>query len=581
METRANYALIGLFTLAVLAAGFGFVLWFSGKDAGTKLNQYRVVFNGSVSGLSRGSSVLYNGLRVGEVVSIQLMPEDPSKVVARVDVDASTPVNVDTRARLEFQGLTGVASIQFSGGKPGSQPLTSSNGQPPVIVADRSDFQDLLESVQSLSRKADEVLGQASKLFADNSESINRTAKNIEQFSGALASNSDGVAKFLSSTGTAADRIAELSVDLRKLSDNVDQVVRAIKPEDVSQIVANVKDVTQAVAQDREQINAALRDAASLMSRLNESSGKLDGAIADASSALKSVNNALKDVDGAKVARTVDNLDRFSAALGDNAGRIDQVVKDAGEMAGKLNKASDRVDGVLASADSALKSANDALKGVDGAKVARTVDNLDRFSTALADNSARFDSVLKNADELSAKLNKASDRVDTVLADASGALKSVSNTLKDVDGAKVARTVENIDKFTTALGSNTGRIDQVFRDAAEISAKLNGTADKLDTLIESAQNVIGNSETQGTLNEISEAAKSVRRLADNLDKRTAEITAGLNKATGPALRDVESFASDGKRTLNEINRTLRSFQSNPQQLLFGSKPSIPEYSGTR
>ena len=31
METRANYALIGLFTLLVVASAFGFVYWFSGE----------------------------------------------------------------------------------------------------------------------------------------------------------------------------------------------------------------------------------------------------------------------------------------------------------------------------------------------------------------------------------------------------------------------------------------------------------------------------------------------------------------------------------------------------------------------
>ena len=73
METRANYALIGAFTLAVIAAAFGFVFWFS-KDTGAKLNAYRLIFNGSVSGLSRGAQVLYNGLQVGTVVSLELLP---------------------------------------------------------------------------------------------------------------------------------------------------------------------------------------------------------------------------------------------------------------------------------------------------------------------------------------------------------------------------------------------------------------------------------------------------------------------------------------------------------------------------
>ena len=67
METRANYALIGLFTLAVIAAGFGFVYWFSGGDRGQTRQSIRIVFSGSVSGLSKGSIVSFNGLRVGEV----------------------------------------------------------------------------------------------------------------------------------------------------------------------------------------------------------------------------------------------------------------------------------------------------------------------------------------------------------------------------------------------------------------------------------------------------------------------------------------------------------------------------------
>jgi len=115
METRANYAMIGLFTLGVIMAGFVFVWWAAGRDTRSQL-PYRIQFSGSVSGLSRGSFVLYNGLKIGEVSSIALSPSDPGKVIAWITVDGATPINDDTRARLEFQGLTGVASIQMTGG---------------------------------------------------------------------------------------------------------------------------------------------------------------------------------------------------------------------------------------------------------------------------------------------------------------------------------------------------------------------------------------------------------------------------------------------------------------------------------
>jgi phospholipid/cholesterol/gamma-HCH transport system substrate-binding protein len=437
METRANYALIGLFTLSVMTAAFLFVYWFSGSDASAKLTPYRIVFTGSVSGLSRGSSVLYNGLRVGEVTSLRLLPLDPSKVVARVEIDSGTPMNVDTKARLEFQGLTGVASIQLSGGTPESKPLVAQDpGQPPVIYADRSDFQDLLESAQRLARKADDVLTRADQVFAENAGAIRATVKNVETFSGALAANSEGVGRFLSSTGAAADRIAALSVDLQTLSDSLDRVVRAVDPQDVKRIVANVREVTDTFASQREAFGVFIADAAKLAVRLNESAVKFDTVLSDAS-------GVLKGIDREKIAGIVDNADRFAKSLGDNSQRVDDVVRNAQELTGKLNKAADKVEGVLAS----------------------------------------------------------------------------------------------------------------------------------------IQTFLGSDETKGALGDVGEMARSIRKLADNLDKRTAEITAGINRVTGPALREYESLAAEGKRTLTDINRTLRSFEKNPQQLLFGAKPSIPEYSG--
>ena len=77
----------------------------------------------------------------------------------------------------------------------------------------------------------------------------------------------------------------------------------------------------------------------------------------------------------------------------------------------------------------------------------------------------------------------------------------------------------------------------------------------------------------------SDAAKAIRKLADNLDSRTKEITAGIKNFTGPGLKNYEALAADGRRTLDEINRTVRSLGRDPQQVLFGAKPSVPEYGG--
>ena len=178
METRAHYTLIGAFTLTVIAAAFSFVFWFSGTDKSNPRRTYQLVFNSSVSGLSRGSPVLFNGLRVGEVTKIDLAP-DPGKVIAIIDVDQRTPMKADTKARLEYQGLTGVASIALAGGTTGAANVEKPDDAPyPSINAERSEFQSIVETLQNLTGKVDGLLGRVDSLLADNSTTISSTLRN-------------------------------------------------------------------------------------------------------------------------------------------------------------------------------------------------------------------------------------------------------------------------------------------------------------------------------------------------------------------------------------------------------------------
>src|SRR5512146_3439170 len=115
METRAHHVLIGLFTIIVSLLGVLFALWAANYAANRDWDEYEVVFTEAVTGLGTGGIVQYNGINVGEVRRLSLDPKDPRKVVARIRLTAGTPVKIDTKAKLAFIGLTGVAQIQLSG----------------------------------------------------------------------------------------------------------------------------------------------------------------------------------------------------------------------------------------------------------------------------------------------------------------------------------------------------------------------------------------------------------------------------------------------------------------------------------
>ena len=154
METRANYFIVGLFTLLGLFGIAGGLLWLAKIQVDQQYDYYDIYFESS-SGLSNAGDVRYNGVQVGQVVSIGLDPDHPGRVRVRVEVADDTPVNQDTISSLEFQGVTGVSFVSLYGGTPQSKPLAVLDGQDyPVISSELSAIQDVFSSAPELLNKA-------------------------------------------------------------------------------------------------------------------------------------------------------------------------------------------------------------------------------------------------------------------------------------------------------------------------------------------------------------------------------------------------------------------------------------------
>jgi phospholipid/cholesterol/gamma-HCH transport system substrate-binding protein len=182
METRARYLVIGAFVLVCIFAGFGFVYWLR-NNTGIGRTIYRVDFEQPVSGLTPGASVLFNGLRVGAVVSLALDPQDPKRVTMMIAVDRGTPIRADTQVDISFQGLTGAPAISLKGGSLSAPVPTSQNGQPPVLTARPGTGQTLTESTQETLRKLDEIL-------VENKEPLHTAISGISTFADTLGKNS-------------------------------------------------------------------------------------------------------------------------------------------------------------------------------------------------------------------------------------------------------------------------------------------------------------------------------------------------------------------------------------------------------
>ena len=202
METRANYVMIGVFTLAAIAFMLLFGLWAAKYTSEKDWRYYDVIFDEAVTGLTEGGSVQYNGIGVGTVAQLSLAPDDPRKVIARVKLRATTPVKVDTHAKLSFTGLTGTAFIQLTGGSPKAPMLTAPGDAVPVIETEASALQNIAETANKLVARLDKVLSD------ENIDNIAKTLENLENATGAISDQRTDLSALITNARISSEKLA-------------------------------------------------------------------------------------------------------------------------------------------------------------------------------------------------------------------------------------------------------------------------------------------------------------------------------------------------------------------------------------
>lgn len=182
METRAHYVAVGAFVLAIIVLGFVAALSFGRVEFAQELKRYYIFYKGSVTGLSKGSLVQYNGITVGRVVDVRVDPDDLGKIQVTVEIDTNlVKIKTDARAFLDSNLLSGVATIQIRGGTQEAQDLEAHPGHRyPVIAAGSSVIQRVTEAgPQLLDRLMVAIENLNDVLNEQNRKAISESLQNV------------------------------------------------------------------------------------------------------------------------------------------------------------------------------------------------------------------------------------------------------------------------------------------------------------------------------------------------------------------------------------------------------------------
>ena len=218
METKANYVLIGAFTLLVSVLLLLFALWAAKYSSEKSWQPYVVVFTEPVTGLSEGSLVQYNGIAVGTVQTLRLSPKDPRRVVATLRVQADAPVKTDTRAKMSMSGITGSPFIQLTGGSPGAPLLADADRREvPVIQTEASALQNIADTANRLVARLDQVLSE------ENVARVANTLENIEAMTGAVADQREDLRAMIVSARRSSEQLEATMAKANGVVSDVDR----------------------------------------------------------------------------------------------------------------------------------------------------------------------------------------------------------------------------------------------------------------------------------------------------------------------------------------------------------------------
>src|SRR4051794_9184552 len=434
METRANYVIVGIFTLVAILAAFAFVYWTAAIGDKGETVLLRVRIPGSASGLGRGSFVLFNGVKVGDVKRVYIDVDNPTVAIADTEIDRMTPITKSTQADIGLAGLTGQANIELKGADPKETKLldqAEKEGKVAEIVANPSAVTNLLQTAQNIFTRADKVLTELEGFTKDVRGPLTQTVQNVQTFSDALARNSDGIDKFLTAVSALSDELKGVSGKLDGTLKAAEGLLNAVDKDKIKSIVANVDAVTANLKETSGQLDGVIKNVDTAVGSVNDFAKRTQGTLAKVDNVLDGIDPAQVRVALANIQKASENANKAAADIAkvtdkfaDRADDIDETIKDAKQLASRLNDASVRVDGILkrvdtllgsGQADGVMADARDTLKSFK-----QVADTLNARLGTITDNIARFSGQgLSNVEALVQDSRRSISRIEEAVTDLS------------------------------------------------------------------------------------------------------------------------------------------------------------------
>jgi len=176
MAGKGNEVKVGIMIVATVIILGLFLFAIFGIEFGKETKSYEILLS-YVGGIKNGTVVKYGGLDVGQVTNITLPDKDHIQIHLTLQVDAKTPVRVNSEAFVSSVGVMSERHIEITPGSPDEDLL------PPGSLIESKEVQSIMQMAESfgeVNSQIKELLTRIGNMFADeNQNSFASMMKNM------------------------------------------------------------------------------------------------------------------------------------------------------------------------------------------------------------------------------------------------------------------------------------------------------------------------------------------------------------------------------------------------------------------
>jgi phospholipid/cholesterol/gamma-HCH transport system substrate-binding protein len=569
METRANYILIGVFTLLSILGTLAFFIWLASVQVNQQYQTYGVLFD-DVSGLDASGDVSFNGISVGRVIGLRIAEEDPSKVFTTIEIEASTPIRSDTVAQLQSQGVTGVSYISLSGGTPGSVALVPNEEGVLMIPSRRSTVQALVEDAPDLLAEATKLLEQFQSLTSpENQTHVTNILRNLDSTSDRL---DQALTDFSDITGTVRDATVQISLFTERLD-----VIGASVTETLEQADSTLAAATGAFAQADSVLAGSVEAIDSAQGVFDQAqvimAGKVPEILAQLSETVTLTNSAISDLQ-TRSGATLDGFGETANLLNARLTELESSLREANTAFVAVTEASESFDHLVDGDGTLLISeARAVVADMQTTVTAIEATVINDVPAIMADIRSGVARANKAVEDVATNITATTDRFDPMAEEAQQAIASANalftkaqNSLTTLDSTlTTAETAldaaqTTFESATTVLDTDLGPMMTDIRNASDqITRAVTDVAADVPAITADLRALIARSDA----------------VARQIQSVVAQSAPGISDFSTRGLPELTRLASEARTLLNSLGTLTRKIESNPTGLILNGR--VPDY----